>query len=1734
MGDKEDRDAVQTALSELRALLTDSSVWLFLGEKWVSSLPQAASSWWQLLKENLNDTKSCQEIVKTCERNALDNAGVLHLFNTLRMVGVWPGVVSVNPDRLVEKLLWKDESSVEKIRLDQLSDIDNVQFDGEIKYLIKIYGDSGLVTRFSPSLRSLLTAPSPRVTSTLQTLFDSHTFLFLGFDLDVYHSFFTKFIEKSKNTHYMLAGGHVTRVEERGQLRILMANLDLWEFVMYLSTGQMDKNLIPGQIYERSYLPTQRAEYLEQQLNLELQATEIAYHTLQITNALATDEMLEKSSRGKLKDIYEKDPIGSFKQADVDKAFEMMTARRNLLWQTINDGSIPIKALFFYTEFQNEVEKAKDIVPQRMAVRKYADALLRARSVIKPNSGLELYVVDGLSEEEMKSLEKETFAIMKLKGGRDEAICYAEMAKHGVKLLQTHLIVVNGGQVANKRRVMDLSLARAWSHRDTMLRLAAKLVEVDDQIHALTPSIRKQLQSLHSVINILDRSIDSKSLNYLGGGSFGDVYCAHWNGMKVALKFLKEAARPEDIAAFETEFSQLRQAEHVNIVKVYKLTVENNRLGLIMEFVDGGNVRDLIIEHGPLDVEVANRAAIQIASAINHLHSLKIVHRDVKTDNILVSKDLNFFKLADFGLARMVEHTEEYKTIKGTYRFMAPEILRGHDGIAKYSLKVDVYSYGLILLEVTTGKPVFGELTKNQLESGKRDGRLQPSIPDSLPSDFGAVLTQVIRLAVAPVHRRPYMSTICKILSTNQLPEQIMSSETSALSIMCLGTGKGATALMHGEPSSSFALLKGGELMLLVDLGLGVTVQIRENLTKELNLGNIYITHNHADHAAELPVVLAVLQNCKEKDIKKPTVFAAPEVMTRLKTLRMNEVCNNITPEELADWTTCAQYPNRVPLDDEAKFTISCVRSQHSEPCYGFVLYEEDQPLLGFTGDSGFNAELYDLVFTAPNVVIDARTNISWEHAGFEEVQQYIDAYNGTRRVFITGYGIDSEFPNNAMKGVIKLRTNHEYPLHKECDLIKERSEEYMSTSEAKLGHKIDTNIQTTCCGGKKLVLARARARGTTTFVSKVAVFFCSIISTMATNLTKGAIADLMTGQEVNKPVLQILGTKKIAAATDRYRLVMSDGIHSTACNNDENETVMLATQLNECIENNELETFTVIRIEKFVCNRVPPNGPKLVVIVLEFTILANDPELGKIGDPVLFDPAAVSNGTSHVTASATVPLAVSGRPSAPMSSAVSGRPSAPTSSFARESATPTSFARDTAPNSNQFMARNPTFSLNASNRSAPQSQFAGKTFPIATLTPYQNRWAICARVVNKSTLKTYSNARGEGKLFSTTFMDSSGEIRATAFNAECDRFFDVLQPSQVYYVSGGQLKNANKQYSHTNNDYEITFGKDTIVEPCTDNEANDLPQIKYDFVPIQSLSNLAKDSFVDVLGVCKTFGDCQIVITRANKEVRKREVSLVDKSKSEVTLTLWGEDAEKFDGSNNPILAVKGARVSDFGGCTLSGGAMQVNPDFSESFALRSWYDNEATHTDIQSLSTRGGGSGGPADWKCLAQVEIDELGQKDKAVFFTCKATVVMIRKENCVYKACAQPTCNKKVVESNGFYRCEKCNTEVAEYKWRYMLSMQLADYSGGLWVTCFGDQAQAVLGKTSEELGGLIDSGEDDQVQAAMMDATFNSFIFKLKTFSDNYNDESRIKTSVITVAPVSHVEYGKQLIETLRK
>ncbi|XP_067464395.1 replication protein A 70 kDa DNA-binding subunit-like isoform X1 [Thunnus thynnus] len=683
----------------------------------------------------------------------------------------------------------------------------------------------------------------------------------------------------------------------------------------------------------------------------------------------------------------------------------------------------------------------------------------------------------------------------------------------------------------------------------------------------------------------------------------------------------------------------------------------------------------------------------------------------------------------------------------------------------------------------------------------------------------------------------------------------------------------------------------------------------------------------------------------------------------------------------------------------------------------------------------------------------------------------------------------------------------------------------------------------------------------------------------MSVQLTRGAVEALYKGSEVKNPVLQLLKIAQISNASGppRFRLMMSDGLNSFS-------SFLLATQLNNLQEENLLVPNCVCMLKKIVTNTL--SDGRRVVIVMDMEILKSAEETGeKIGNPTPYNtdgktsspeksasstsvpaspPSAAVPGPSYKSNSTFSPSRGRGRGfvgkspmktspaktpwnSSPMKASPAKTPWNPSpmkGSPMKTSpwkASPTNASPmkmspwKASPTKGSPMKTSPWKASPTKGASASPGS-STKMIPISSLNPYQSKWTIRARVTNKSNVRTWSNSKGEGKLFSFDIVDESGEIKITAFNNEVDKFFSLVEQGKVYYISKATLKVANKQYTTLKNDYEMTLHAHSSIVPCDDTQ--DVPTLHCDFVPIAELENRDPDSIIDVIGVCKSAEEATRITTKTSREVTKRALNLIDTTGKVVTATLWGEEAEKFDSSGQPVVAIKGARLSDFGGRSLSAlfsSTVMVNPDIPEAFRLRAWYDQKGYALNSQSLTEmRSAGSGAKANWKTLSDVKNEHMGHGEKADYFSCVATVLYIRKENCLYQACPSADCNKKVIDQqNGLYRCEKCNKEFPDFKYRFLLSANLGDFGDNQWVTCFQETAEVLLGHSAETLGQLRDTDEAafDEV---FQKVSFTTHIFKNRVKLETYNDESRVKVTVMEVQPVDHREYSRRLLSNIHK
>jgi serine/threonine protein kinase len=236
-----------------------------------------------------------------------------------------------------------------------------------------------------------------------------------------------------------------------------------------------------------------------------------------------------------------------------------------------------------------------------------------------------------------------------------------------------------------------------------------------------------------------------KILEKLGEGGMGIVYKAEDLTLTrtVALKFL-----PHGLEAHEAERARFLQEaraaailNHPNICTIHEIAEVDGQQFIVMEYVDGMTLREKIAE-GKLPVGSAVAYAIQVGEALEEAHSKGIVHRDIKTDNIMVVK--NQVKVMDFGLAKLKGSLKLTKTSStvGTLAYMAPEQIEGKEADAR----ADIFSFGVVLYEMLTGHlPFRGEHEAAVMYSivNEEPEALQSYLPDA-PSELLHVLNRAL------------------------------------------------------------------------------------------------------------------------------------------------------------------------------------------------------------------------------------------------------------------------------------------------------------------------------------------------------------------------------------------------------------------------------------------------------------------------------------------------------------------------------------------------------------------------------------------------------------------------------------------------------------------------------------------------------------------------------------------------------------------------------------------------------------------------------------------------------------------------------------------------------------------------------------------------------------------------------------------------------------------------------
>ncbi|CAF0812562.1 unnamed protein product [Rotaria sp. Silwood1] len=566
-----------------------------------------------------------------------------------------------------------------------------------------------------------------------------------------------------------------------------------------------------------------------------------------------------------------------------------------------------------------------------------------------------------------------------------------------------------------------------------------------------------------------------------------------------------------------------------------------------------------------------------------------------------------------------------------------------------------------------------------------------------------------------------------------------------------------------------------------------------------------------------------------------------------------------------------------------------------------------------------------------------------------------------------------------------------------------------------------------------------------------------------------------------SKPVNESSMTASQHKKAQRYRLILSDGKHFLP-------SCVLTVQLNDLVTNGQLQEYSIIRLDRYLRSDLKGQTAKMILQILQITVL--DIATHRIGNPISLLTADLNENDTITTST--------------------------NKDVLQPKVTGSIFKHPTAPIRNELPVLPPPSSIiTITNIDSIKNN---RLFKIETLNPFQNRWTIQVRVANKTPIRTYSN--GDGRLFSCSLIDETSEIRATGFGDDCDRLEPILI---IYYITQAQIKYANKQFNTLNNEFEMTFNNETIIESCLDNIPS-IPMQHLHIIPINQIQVMETNSFIDVIGIVMSINDIIHGKSKQNKDYTKREILILDRT-GQIPVTLWYRTAENFQQSAiRTVIMLKGACVKDFNGdrtlSVLASTQLQIDPDLPLAHELRKWYLEEGMNIDmidltIQSIKNEN------IPWKTFSQVAKYELNMPSASncEIFRIKAVCTFVRHDP-VYKACTRIDCKKKLQDNNdGTYYCSKCDLTYENYKLLYMTSILLSDSTGYQWVSFFEKESEILFGCPPEQFPYGKSKDDEDKAYQKIMSISGQEKMFLIRVKSNRYNNHDRLQFTCIGIEAI---------------
>lgn len=427
------------------------------------------------------------------------------------------------------------------------------------------------------------------------------------------------------------------------------------------------------------------------------------------------------------------------------------------------------------------------------------------------------------------------------------------------------------------------------------------------------------------------------------------------------------------------------------------------------------------------------------------------------------------------------------------------------------------------------------------------------------------------------------------------------------------------------------------------------------------------------------------------------------------------------------------------------------------------------------------------------------------------------------------------------------------------------------------------------------------------------------------------------------------------------------------------------------------------------------------------------------------------------------------------------------------------------------------------------------KYMKINSLSSFTKEICIKARVTKKADKKNYTTQAGKsGCVFGFNIIDDLGdELPVSAFNQNCEKFYDKIEENMVYEITGGYIKINDKKYSSIKSEYKLFLDDKTDIKPLQDDGR--INKVNFKFIKIEELPTIEQYSSVDIRAMVVEIGEKTLIRTKKMDEREVRKIHIGDSSGYKVEVTIWGKKSD-FAFDVNTVYGFKCLKVNNYKGKTLNLG------DESQIVELD---DKEAMSEKMICADYQGNFKNLPIDKieennaqvipiKSIKEItDMLDASDDDKFKFPLCKVKaniVTMNLNERSYYVGC--PDCKKKIAENDN--ECQYCRKNFNSPAYYYSLNIRLKDHSGDFYADVLGAVGEKVMKMSCEDFKDMMNSGDEERQKDLVKQVESQTNWFVISPKLQVYNDIKRKRFSIIRVNEVDAQKNAEYILEAFMK